>query len=194
LAWGDRITPVRAYIASVRAVCSDTWLELWKRAKHSGKDLSLCLKDNLLNALALRTLKPDPSRILMQNRINLRENTKAPSLMPEDYIWIVTDDAAEPPASGQRGWGEEVQRRLAGLKEVKLPVSELEQKMNSFLQLVGRLFKQVDQQVGSQSEMKLDEVELSVEISGEGEVKLVAGGKAASKGAITLKFKRAVSK
>jgi hypothetical protein len=39
--------------------------------------------------------------------------------------------------------------------------------------------------------MCLDEVELAVEISAEGEVKLVAGGKAAGRGAITLKFKRA---
>jgi len=62
--------------------------------------------------------------------------------------------------------------------------------MNQFLHLIGRLFKQVDQQIGSESDMRLDEVELSVEISGEGEVKLVAGGKAAGKGAITLKFTR----
>ena len=63
--------------------------------------------------------------------------------------------------------------------------------MAQFLQLVGRLFKQVDQQIGVESGMKLDEVELSVEISGEGEVKLIAGGKATGKGAITLKFTRA---
>jgi hypothetical protein len=36
--------------------------------------------------------------------------------------------------------------------------------------------------------MKLDEVELSIEISGRGEIKLVAGAEA--KSAITLKFKR----
>lgn len=94
------------------------------------------------------------------------------------------------PIEGQRGWGEEVRKWVSGLKEVQLPVLQLEQNMNQFLQLVGRLFKQVDQQIGSESAMKLDEVQLSVEISGEGEVKLVAGGKAAGKGAITLKFTR----
>lgn len=116
--------------------------------------------------------------------------------MPEDYIVIVTDetDEASAPIEGQRGWREEVGKRIASLKEVRLPVSQLEQNMNQFLQLVGRLFKQVDQQIGAESGMKLDEVELSVEISGEGEVKLVAGGKAAGKGAIKLKFKRSDAK
>jgi hypothetical protein len=112
--------------------------------------------------------------------------------MPEDYIVIVTDDTDEDsiPIDGQRGWGEEVRKRVASLKEVRLPVSQLEQNMAQFLHLIGRLFKQVDQEIGSESDMKLDEVELSVEISGEGEVKLVAGGKAAGKGAIKLKFTR----
>ncbi|NJO78426.1 MAG: hypothetical protein HC827_07780 [Cyanobacteria bacterium RM1_2_2] len=113
----------------------------------------------------------------------------------EDYIWVVVDETeAEPePVEGQRGWRDEVQKRISGLKQVKLPVADLEQNMGQFLQLVGRLFQQVDQQIGNDSTMKLDEVELSVEISGEGEVKLVAGGKAAGKGAIRLKFKRANS-
>jgi DNA-binding ferritin-like protein len=112
--------------------------------------------------------------------------------MPEEYIWIVTDDAAEASVpAGQKGsWTEEVRQKLSELREVKLNVSDLEQKMNAFLQLVGRLFKQVNQQIDVESGMQLDEVELLVEISGEGEVKLVAGGKAAGKGAIKLKFKR----
>jgi hypothetical protein len=116
--------------------------------------------------------------------------------MPEDYILLVTDETEEAlaPIDGQRGWSEEVRKRIASLKEVRLPVSQLEQNMNQFLQLVGRLFKQVDQQIDAESGMKLDEVELSVEISGEGEVKLVAGGKAAGKGAIKLKFKRSDAK
>jgi hypothetical protein len=116
--------------------------------------------------------------------------------MSEDYIVIVTDEAYEASVSieGEKGWGQEVRNRIASLKEVRLPVAQLEQSMNQFLQLIGRLFKQVDQQIGAESDMKLDEVELSVEISGEGEVKLVAGGKAAGKGAIKLKFTRSDKK
>lgn len=116
--------------------------------------------------------------------------------MAEDYILIVTDETDETsvPIEGQRGWGEEVRNRISSLKEVRLPIAQLEQNMNQFLQLIGRLFKQVDQQIGAESDMKLDEVELSVEISGEGEVKLVAGGKATGKGAIKLKFTRSDNK
>jgi hypothetical protein len=112
--------------------------------------------------------------------------------MPEDYIVLVTDEATETsiPIDGEKGWGEEVRRRISSLNEVRLPVAQLEQNMAQFLHLIGRLFKQVDQEIGSESGMKLDEVELSVEISREGEVKLVAGGKAAGKGAIKLKFTR----
>ncbi|KAM3112318.1 Pepco domain-containing protein [Phormidesmis sp. 146-33] len=116
--------------------------------------------------------------------------------MPEDYLVILTDEADETsvPIEGQRGWGEEVRKRFSSFKEIRLPVSQLEQNMTQFLHLIGRLFKQVDQEIGSESDMKLDEVELSVEISGEGEVKLVAGGKAAGKGAIKLKFTRSDKK
>ena len=114
--------------------------------------------------------------------------------MTEDYIWVVTDETDEVPLSteGQRGWGEEVRKRISRFKEVRLPVSQLEQNMTQFLKMVGRLFKQVNQEVNS-SDMKLEEVELSVEISVEGELKLVAGGKASGKGAITLKFVRSDS-
>ncbi|MGB3491636.1 MAG: hypothetical protein WBA57_02830 [Elainellaceae cyanobacterium] len=101
----------------------------------------------------------------------------------DDYIWVVTD---EEPVEGQRGWGSEVKKAIANT--VQLPMTLLEQNMNHFLGLVGRLFRQVDQQIGTDSDMRLDEVELSIEISGRGEVKLVAGAEA--KGAITLKFKR----
>lgn len=114
--------------------------------------------------------------------------------MPEEYLVIVTDETDETsaPIEGQRGWREEIHKHISNVKEVRLPVAQLEQNMNQFLQLVGRLFKQVDQQIGSESDVTLDEVELAVEISAEGEVKLVAGGKAAGKGAIKLKFKRDV--
>ncbi|KAM3097396.1 hypothetical protein ACKFKF_20070 [Phormidesmis sp. 146-12] len=120
--------------------------------------------------------------------------------MQENFIYVVTDDSSElAPLEGQRGWREEVQQRVAGLKEVKLNVTELEKKMAAFLQVVGRLFQQAEQQALTEqssekiSGMQLAEVELSVEISGEGEIKLVAGGKATGKGAIKMKFTRIAS-
>ena len=114
--------------------------------------------------------------------------------MTDDYIWLVTEVSEDDSTGVQRGLGsvvrKKVQERLTSLKEVKLSVTDLEAKMNHFLQLVGRLFQQANQQVKTESGMQLKEVELQVEVSAEGEVKLVAGGKAAAKGAITLKFER----
>lgn len=112
--------------------------------------------------------------------------------MTEETIVIITDDLAAP-AEGVRGWQDEVRGRLA-LKEVELNVSDLERKMASFLQMVSRLFQQAEQQVEPRSGMQLDEVELSVEIGGKGEIKLVAGGEVNGKGSIKLKFKRSGEK
>jgi hypothetical protein len=112
--------------------------------------------------------------------------------MSENYLVIVTDETDEVPVKNdrQRGIVEGVHKQISKFKEVRLPISQLEQNMNQFLQSIGRLLEQADKQIDLKSDMKLDEVELSVEISGEGEFKLVAGGKAAAKGVITLKFKR----
>jgi hypothetical protein len=41
--------------------------------------------------------------------------------------------------------------------------------------------------------LQLEEVELTVKISGKGEVKLIAGGEVGAEGGITLKFKRSGS-
>jgi hypothetical protein len=127
--------------------------------------------------------------------------------MSDEFILVDTSDdpaaGATVPSDGSRGnWGSEVQRGLqaAGLK--RLSVAELEQKMGNFLQVVTRLFRQAEQQAQleqqsqqqagqtAKARLKLDEVELAVEITAGGEIKLVAGGKAEAKGAIKLKFKR----
>lgn len=74
-------------------------------------------------------------------------------------------------------------------------VDKLEQEMTSFLQNFSRILdkaEQATQLTDQRTGLKLDEVELTIEISGEGEIKLwgFGGGKAGSKGAIALKFKR----
>ena len=103
----------------------------------------------------------------------------------EQTIWIVTDDASQG-SEPQRSY-----REVAQEKGVKVFVPALEQKMSRFLKSVSRIFHQAEQETQKNSGMQLDEIELSVEISGEGEIKLMGtGGKAASKGAIKLTFKR----
>ncbi|AFY36036.1 hypothetical protein [Calothrix sp. PCC 7507] len=125
---------------------------------------------------------------------------------PSDSIWIVTDDTHQISIpDGTRGgisrggdWGDET-RESTGSKSVgdavKVSAQKLEQEMTHFLQVVGRLFSRAEQQAQVNSGMQLSEIELSVEISGEGEVKLIGNGaKAGGKGAIKLTFKRQESK
>ena len=120
--------------------------------------------------------------------------------MTDETIWIVTDVSSEiSTPEGQRG--SDPVRTIyppptSGEKSVRVSVYKLEREMTSFLQIVGRLFYQAEVQAASQKPgMQLDEIELSVEISASGEVKLIGSGvKADGKGAIKLKFKRSEPK
>jgi hypothetical protein len=118
----------------------------------------------------------------------------------DEFLWVVVSDdegaesAVVPKGGNIRG---DIAEKLAAARQVS--VAELEQKMSQFLTIVGRLFRQAEQQAqmaaaaqptGKVSHLKLDEVEMSIEISASGEVKLIAGGKAEMKGSIKLKFKR----
>jgi hypothetical protein len=122
-----------------------------------------------------------------------------------ETIWIVTDEPAEilTPETGSKSgyfsgtgsWGDETGQETTGSKgvvgAVKVSTQKLEQEMTHFLEVVGRLFKSAEQQAKVDSGMQLAEIELSVEISGEGEVKLIGNGaKASGKGGIKLTFKR----
>jgi hypothetical protein len=123
---------------------------------------------------------------------------------PPDGIWIVTDETPQIAIpDGVKGgntithnWGDETITESTGSKgvtdAVKVSAQKLEQNMTHFLKLVTNLFSQAERQAKVNSVgMQLDEIELSVEISAEGEVKLIGNGaKAGSKGAIKLKFKR----
>ncbi|NET62141.1 MAG: hypothetical protein F6K47_40340 [Symploca sp. SIO2E6] len=117
-----------------------------------------------------------------------------------ETIWIVTadtpltsdDDGAKTGGNPRNAYSKSSVSTKGASKGSRISVQKLEAEMSKFLQLVGGLFSRSQKQVNQQSGLKLDEIELSVEISGEGEVKLLGtGGKAGTKGAITLKFKRA---
>jgi hypothetical protein len=120
---------------------------------------------------------------------------------PSDSIWIVTDAPQISIPDGTKGgigrgndWREETGSKGVG-DAVKVSAQKLEEEMGRFLQVVGRLFKNAENQAKVNSGMQLSEIELSVEISGEGEVKLIGNGaKAGGKGAIKLTFKRQEAK
>jgi hypothetical protein len=70
----------------------------------------------------------------------------------------------------------------------QLNAEDLKNNMDQFLTVMQEVFDRAEKPL---SKMQLDELELSVEINGEGQVILLGtGGKAGAKGAIKLKFKR----
>lgn len=120
----------------------------------------------------------------------------------EETIWIVTNDTPQItiPEKVTRGvtrgsdWDDDLQKD-SGSRVVKdavqVSAQKLEQEMTRFLQVLGKVFSHAENQAKGNTAMQLEEIELSVEISGEGEVKLLgSGAKAGGKSAIKLTFKR----
>lgn len=106
-------------------------------------------------------------------------------IMSEETIWIITEDSGND-SEPRRSYREALQE-----KGVKISVDELEQRMSHFLQSISRIFRHAEQYMTQSRDVALSEIEISIEISGEGEIKLLGtGGKTGGKGAITLKFKR----
>jgi len=105
--------------------------------------------------------------------------------MQEETIWVVTSSSADT-VNNERGYRENSEQH-----NNKISVNELEKRMSRFLQSVSNMFRQAEQQREISSGISLEEIEISIEISGEGEIKLIGtGGKAGSKGAIKLRFKK----
>lgn len=124
---------------------------------------------------------------------------KNESAMPEETIWIITaEDTPVTPDKDAKGndtydnpWDARKTITEAATRGVKVSIEKLETELSHFLQLIGKVFNQAQKQVNQQTGFKLDEVELCVEITGEGEVKLLGTGiKTGTKGGLTLKFKR----
>ncbi len=120
-------------------------------------------------------------------------------------IWIVTDDTPQislpdgAKGGNARGgsWGEETATPGAKGSEtvVQVDAEKLEQEMSRFLLVVDKVFTRAEQQTQAKSRaesgIQLDEIELSVEINGEGQVKLLgSGAKVGGKGGIKLTFRR----
>jgi hypothetical protein len=104
-----------------------------------------------------------------------------------ETILILTNDEGTV-EGGKSAWSESAKNQIS--KTVEVAAEVLEQNMQQFLENVGKLFKQADAGISSQSDLRLDEVELEVKISATGEVKLFVGSELAGEGTIKLKFKR----
>jgi hypothetical protein len=116
--------------------------------------------------------------------------------MSGDVVWIVTDEAVETEVvPGERdGQAKRNPYDSQPVKSVRRGVAvsaeKLEQGMADFVSVLGRVLEQTQQRAGEITGMALEEVELMVEVNGEGQLSLLGtGGKAGAKGAMTLKFK-----
>ena len=119
--------------------------------------------------------------------------------MSNDVVWIVTDEAveAEVVTGGRNSLSKKNQYEHVDSQPVKsvrrgVPVSaeKLEQGMVDFVGVVGKVLQQTKQRTGELTGMELDEIEVQVEVNGEGQLSLLgSGGKMGMKGSMTLKFK-----
>jgi len=108
-------------------------------------------------------------------------------------IWIVTETttAVEEGKGGLdigADYGGQPRDDRASRQRSYITAEELKQNLEEFIEVVEVSF---DRAESSQSKLQLEEIELSIEISGNGKVSLLGiGGEAAAKGAVKLKFKR----
>jgi len=111
-------------------------------------------------------------------------------------IWIITGDDLQKTPTGARSSsdiggqiGEQKRSpEVAATERSQVDVSKLKLEMQGFLKAMREMLNEADP---PSAKIRLDEVELSVEINGEGQVSLFGiGGKAGGKGAMTFKFKR----
>jgi hypothetical protein len=113
--------------------------------------------------------------------------------IPES-IWIITDEESSDDLGARESTKDiggvlgkpNIDTKSQGRAPVK--TEKIKQEMDKFLQVIEYVFDHTNKPL---TNMQLDELQLSVEVNGEGQVSLLGfGAKAGSKGAITLKFKR----
>ena len=117
--------------------------------------------------------------------------------MSNDVVWIVTDEVVEAEVGGRDAKSKGNPYDYVDSQPVKalrrgVPVSaeKLEQGMVDFVGVVGKVLEQTKQRTGELTGMELDEIEVQVEVNGEGQLSLLgSGGKMGMKGSMTLKFK-----
>ncbi|MBK1987788.1 hypothetical protein A0J48_009600 [Sphaerospermopsis aphanizomenoides BCCUSP55] len=106
----------------------------------------------------------------------------------DEELWIVTASSSDNGVkSGAKGGGfpSSDPKKDEETKDSRMKAGTLAKQMSHFVGVISGVFTDVQKQITTEGELQLDEITLTVEISGEGEVKLFGtGGKAGSKGAI----------
>ncbi len=116
--------------------------------------------------------------------------------MSDEFIPIVTYASAPVPEDASKGLGEALFGDSSGsskaVGQFRVPTQALEDKLTQLLQSVGGVLSNARQRAGDLAGMELEEIELSVAITGQGDVSLIGLGsvQAGASGAMTFKFKR----
>ena len=121
------------------------------------------------------------------------------AVMSSGVVWIVTDDVIETEeatggrdSNAERNPYEDVDSQPVKSVRRGVPVSaeKLQQGMVDFVSVMGKVLQQTKAQTGELTGLELDEVEIQVEVNGEGQLSLLgSGGKLGMKSAMKLKFK-----
>jgi hypothetical protein len=112
-------------------------------------------------------------------------------------LWFVTEVEAEQSieaVEGSRssedvggGFGVVQQTKRTLYQRVQVDVEDLKREIGNLLAVVGTVFDQARNEAG----LSLEEVELSIEVSSEGQISILgSGGKIGGSGGIKLSFKR----
>ncbi|MGB5631264.1 MAG: hypothetical protein WBM44_24825 [Waterburya sp.] len=128
----------------------------------------------------------------------------------ERTLWMITGKSSPAPSEGEKAGGvfrggrlgdEEQAAETEEISKVPISIGKMQQNLNQFLVVVGDLFIEAEQQAKiAQPEsvaeakpgIKLDQIEFSVAVNGEGEVGFwgLAKGKVGGATEIKLTFKR----
>jgi hypothetical protein len=117
----------------------------------------------------------------------------------EGSLWFVTEIATAEPVEGGEGsrssedvgggFGSGVfqEARRILTRRVRVDAEDLKHEIGNLIAVVGDVFDQARAETG----LSLEEVELSIEVSSEGQISILgSGGKIAGNGGIKLSFKR----
>lgn len=117
----------------------------------------------------------------------------------EGSLWFVTEiGAAETVEGGEGSRGSEdvgggfgsgvvQEARRILTRRVRVDAEDLKREIGNLIAVVGDVFEQARSETG----LSLEEVELSIEVSSEGQISILgSGGKIAGNGGIKLSFKR----
>lgn len=117
---------------------------------------------------------------------------------PEQYIWVITESEVRGDRSSDDPPRNPYDEPFAtpGLATTRrpgtpVPVSKIRQGMAEFLDGMGQVIQEAQAKAAEVGNMELDEIELAVEVNGDGQISLLgSGARVGGSSALLLRFRR----